>query len=101
MNVRSLLGPFLFIFVGMFSMILYSWGISWFEGVPFLLIFVPLYFACLETLFSFRECSQAHCFARGSVLEYPEAVRACAMCRYPWNLGTFLSSYCFLSFFRL
>jgi len=24
------------------------------------------------------------------VLEYPEAVRACAMRLYPWNLGTFL-----------
>ena len=36
-----------------------------------------------------------------TMLEYPEAVRACAMCRYPRNLGTFLSSYCFLSFFGL
>jgi len=35
----------------MFSMILYSWGISWFEGVPFLLIFIPSFFAFLETFF--------------------------------------------------
>ena len=35
------------------------------------------------------------------VLEYPEAVRACAMRRYPRNLGTIPNSYCFLSFFGL
>jgi hypothetical protein len=31
-------------------------------------------------------CHQTHL----KKLEYPEAVRACAMRRYPWNLGTFL-----------
>jgi len=36
-----------------------------------------------------------------NLLEYPDAVRACAMRRYPRNLGTFLISYCFLSFFGL
>ncbi|KAF8973002.1 hypothetical protein BDZ97DRAFT_1778713 [Flammula alnicola] len=41
----------------------------------FLLIF---YFAFLG-IFGFRECSWVHRFARGSVLEYWEAVRACAM----------------------
>ena len=36
------------------------------------------------------------------VLEYPEAVRACAMCRHLRNFGTFLiSTYCFLVFFGL
>jgi len=38
---------------------------------------------------------------RGDLLEYPEAVRACAMRRYPRNLGTIPHSYCFLSFFGL
>jgi hypothetical protein len=55
--------------------------ISWFEGV-----LSPFIFNCFildfRRLLSFRECpccSWAHCFARGSVLEYREAVRACAM----------------------
>jgi hypothetical protein len=76
------------------SLILYLWNIFWFEGVlPSLLFFI---FAFLEDFFSFRECSRAHCFARGSVLEYPEAVRACAMRRYPRKLGTFLFFIVFL-----
>ena len=32
----------------------------------------------------------------GHLLEYPEAVRACAMRRYPRNLGTFLILIVFL-----
>jgi hypothetical protein len=43
---------------------------------------VHLEFYFSRTIFSFRECprrSYVPCFARGSVLEYPRAVRACAV----------------------
>jgi hypothetical protein len=47
---------------------------------------LPFYFYCFIFRFSgeflsFRECFWAHCFARGSVLDFRDAVRACAMRR--------------------
>ena len=53
----------------------------WFEGVLSLLLFLLFYILLCWRLFRFRECSWAHCFARGSVLDFREAVRACAMRR--------------------
>ena len=68
-------------------------------GVPPFLILILLFSLWRFFFFNFRECSRAHCFARGSVLEYPEAVRARAMRRHLRNLGTCLFN-CFFCILR-
>ena len=91
----SMYGCYL-LFVGMIS---YFYDTFWFEGVlPFFDSHSFIFIFWRFLFFSFRECSQAHCFARGSELEYLEAVRACAMRRHLCDLGTCLFN-CFFFFF--
>ena len=91
---------FILLFVGMIS---FFYNTFWFEGVLPFSWFSFFYFHFWRFFFSFKECFQAHCFAQGSVLEYPEAVWACAMCHHLHDLGICLFNclFFFFAFFAI
>ena len=69
---------FYVLFVGMFFFLGTFLGLRECVSLLFLLVYISHFWRLL----GFRECSYcswAHCFARGSVLEFQEAVRACTM----------------------
>jgi hypothetical protein len=57
--------------------------VTWSEGVPFIDIFVLLFFAFFFETFPVSGSALGHIAVLEGALEYPEAVRACTMRHYP------------------
>jgi hypothetical membrane protein len=97
MDVRSSLGCFILLFVGMFLLLL---GIFWFEGVPFLFDFLFFYFSLFWRLLLVSGSALGHI----ALLECVGISGGCASVRNaPLSPESryIPGSYCFYSLFGL